>query len=135
VLCLLLYLPKRFIPSLIKPNIKFLVLYAKSWNSLLILLHRDPSVACLNILSCLWSSLCHHINLACALFLNKYFKYGIIGKYHITILILLTAIEDAIIKTCLYLLYVQSRGHTTYFASYVVAGDSLSFRIFFFEFQ
>jgi hypothetical protein len=34
--------------------------------------------------SCLRSLLCHVINLAFSLFLNKRFKYGIIGKYHIT---------------------------------------------------
>jgi hypothetical protein len=34
--------------------------------------------------STLWSSLCHRNNFACSLFLNKHFKRGIIGAYHIT---------------------------------------------------
>ena len=34
-------------------------------------------------LSCV-PSLCHHINLALSLFLNRRFKHGIIGEYHMT---------------------------------------------------
>src|SRR6187551_2986894 len=34
--------------------------------------------------SCLRSSLCQRISLTCSLFLNKRFKRGIRGKYHIT---------------------------------------------------
>jgi hypothetical protein len=36
-------------------------------------------------LSTLRSFLCHHNNFACSLFLNKGFKCGIIGAYHITL--------------------------------------------------
>jgi hypothetical protein len=36
-------------------------------------------------LSTLRSSLCHHNDFACSLFLNKCFKRGIIGAYHITL--------------------------------------------------
>jgi hypothetical protein len=46
-------------------------------------IHWDPSAGCRSIRSCLRSSLCHRINLACALFLNKRFKRGSIRKYDI----------------------------------------------------
>ena len=36
-------------------------------------------------MSCLCSSLCHRINLAFVLFMNKRFRCGIRGKYHITL--------------------------------------------------
>ena len=42
------------------------------------------SAGCLNIESFLRSSLCHRINLALSLFLNRRFKRGIIGEYHMT---------------------------------------------------
>src|SRR5688572_29725346 len=57
---------------------------SKSGNVLSIDLHCAPSAGCLSISSSLRFSLCHRINLAFALFLNKCFKHGIIGKYHIT---------------------------------------------------
>ena len=50
-----------------------------------IFLHCDPLVGTLNFLSFLWSYLRHRINLACSLFWNKRFNYGIIGAYHITL--------------------------------------------------
>ena len=53
-------------------------------NVLSAFLHCAPSAGCLNILSCLCSSLCHCINFALVLFMNKYFRGGIRGKYHIT---------------------------------------------------
>jgi hypothetical protein len=46
---------------------------------------RKPSSGCLNIVSFLRSSLCHRINLACSLFLNRRFKREIIGEYHMTL--------------------------------------------------
>ena len=49
-----------------------------------IFLHYDPSAGYLNIESCLCSSLCHCINLALSLSLNRRFKHGIIGEYHMT---------------------------------------------------
>src|SRR6185312_11125340 len=77
--------PNGFIPSVLKPNLMFLGSLTKSGNSLSTFLHRDPSAGCLNIRSCLRSSLCHRINLALDLFLKKRFKRGITGKYHITL--------------------------------------------------
>ena len=77
--------PKRFMPSILRPNLKFLASPAKSLNSLSIFLHWNPSAGCLNIPSALRSSLCHRNNLACSLFLNKHFNRGIIGAYHITL--------------------------------------------------
>ena len=64
---------------------KFLASFANFGNSLLIALHWDPSAGCLNILSTLRCSLCHRNNFACSLFLNRRFKRGIIGAYHITL--------------------------------------------------
>jgi hypothetical protein len=85
VLWLLPHLPNGFIPFVLKPNLIFLVFLSKSRNSLSTFLHWDPFAWCLSIRSCLRSSLCYRINLPCALFLNKRFKHGIIGKYHITL--------------------------------------------------
>jgi hypothetical protein len=98
--------------------------------------------------SYLWCSLCHVINSSFALFLNKCFKHGIIGKYHITFArtfaswevcpqehqdlhlsrsynLALTLISDAIISVGMDLLILQPRGHIIYFASYVLDGNSL----------
>src|SRR6266566_442961 len=72
-------------PSALKPNHTFLAPPAKSPHLLLIFLHCDPSAGALNFPSFLRSSLCHRINLACSLFLNKRFNRGIIGAYHITL--------------------------------------------------
>src|SRR5688572_23707042 len=65
-------------------NLIFLASLSKSRNALSIDLHWAPSAGCLRMSSCLRSSLCHCISLAFALFLNKCFNCGIIGKYHIT---------------------------------------------------
>src|SRR3990170_7994827 len=72
-------------PSAFKPNHTFLASSAKSFHFLLIFLHCDPSAGTLNFLSFLRSCLCHRINLACSLFLNRRFSRGIIGAYHITL--------------------------------------------------
>ena len=80
----LLCSPKGFMPSVLKPNLKFLASFANFGNVLSTFLHCDPSAGCLNILSCLHSSLCHRINFAFVLFMNKCFRCGIRGKYHIT---------------------------------------------------
>ena len=85
VLRLLPHSLKGFIPSVLKPNLMFLESISKSGNSLSTFLHWDPSAGCLSIWSFLRSSLCHRINLACALFLNKRFNRCISGKYHITV--------------------------------------------------
>ena len=85
VLWLLPHSLNGFIPSVLKPNLMFLGSLSKSGNSLSTFLHWDTSVGCLNISSCLRSSLCHRINLAWDLFLKKCFKHGITGKYHITL--------------------------------------------------
>jgi hypothetical protein len=85
VLWLLLCSPKGFMPSVLKANLKFLTSFANFGNSLSIDLHWGPSARFLNILSTLRSSLCHRNNFACSLFLNKHFKRGIIGAYHITL--------------------------------------------------
>jgi len=85
VLCPLLISPKEFMPSVLKPNLIFLASKSKSMYVLSIFLHCDPSAGCLNIESCLRSSLCHRINLAFSLFLNRRFKCGIIGEYHMTL--------------------------------------------------
>jgi len=77
VLCLLLISPKGFMPSILKANLMFLASSAKSLQVLSIFLHWEPSGGCLNIVSCLRSSLCHRISLACSLFLNRCFKRGI----------------------------------------------------------
>ena len=84
VLCPLLISPKGFMPSVLKPNLMFLASKAKSVYVLSIFLYCDRSAGCLNIESCLRSSLCHRINLAFSLFLNRCFKRGIIGEYHMT---------------------------------------------------
>jgi hypothetical protein len=85
MLWLLLFSPKGFMPSILNANLKFLTSSANFGNSLSIDLHWDPSARCLNILSTLRSSLCHHSNFACSLFVNKRLKRGIIGAYHITL--------------------------------------------------
>ena len=85
VLWPLLCSPKGFMPSVLKPNLIFHSSFANVGNVLSTFLHCDPSAGCLNILSCLRSSLCHHINLAFVLFMNKHFRLGIRGKYHITL--------------------------------------------------
>src|SRR3954467_9018932 len=72
-------------PSVLRPNHKFLASPAKSRKSLSIFLHCDPSAGCLNFPSVLRSSLCHPNNLACYLFLNMRFNLGIIGAYQITL--------------------------------------------------
>src|SRR5215216_3346612 len=72
-------------PSTLKPNHTFLASPAKSPHVLSIFLHCDPSAGALNFPSFLQSSLCHHINLACSLFLNRHFNRGIIGASHITL--------------------------------------------------
>ena len=72
-------------PSVLRPNLKFLASRAKSGYSRSTFLHCDPSAGCLNIASFLRSSMCHRNNLACSLFLNKRFNRGIIGAYHITL--------------------------------------------------
>ena len=78
-------LPNGFIPSALRPNLMFLASFSKYGNSLSMFLHWDPSAGCLRNTSCLRSSLCHRINLAFSLLLNKRFRRGIIGKYHITL--------------------------------------------------
>ena len=83
VLWLLLCSPKGVMPSAHKPNHAFLASPAKSPHFLSIFFHCDRSAGALNFSSFLWSSLCHHINLACSLFLNRCFNHGIIGAYHI----------------------------------------------------
>ena len=84
VLWLELCSPKGFMPSVLRPNLKFLASSENVGNSLSIFLHWDPSAGCLNFPSFLRSSLCHRNNLACSLFLNRRFNCGIIGAYHIT---------------------------------------------------
>jgi len=85
VLCPLLISPKGFMPSVFKPNLMFLATKVKLVYVLSIFLHCDPSARCLNIESCLRFSLCHRINLALSLFLNRRFRRGIIGEYHMTL--------------------------------------------------
>ena len=85
VLWPLLCSPKGFMPSVLKPNLIFLASFANVGNVLSTFFHCDPSAGCLNILSCLRSSLCHRFNLAFVLFMNKHFRRGIRGKYHITL--------------------------------------------------
>ena len=143
VLWLLLCSPKGLMPSALRPNHMFLASSANSFPYFLsIFLHCDPSAGALNFPSFLRSSLCHRINLACSLFLNRHFNRGIIGAYiphhvgrnplpgalalNITMLIaadliaqcttywssvqilVLTAVEDAIIRACMYLVHLQS---------------------------
>src|SRR3954467_917812 len=73
-------------PSALKANHTFLGSFSNSSQYFLtIFLHCDPSAGALNFPSFLRSSLCHHINLACSLFLNRRFNRGIIGAYHITL--------------------------------------------------
>ena len=74
VLCPLLISPKGFMPSVLIPNLMFLASKAKSVYVLSIFLHCDPSAGCLNIESCLCSSLC-----LCSS------KRGIIVEYHMTL--------------------------------------------------
>src|SRR6185503_18073352 len=84
VLWPLLISPKGFMPAILKPNLMFLASKSNSGYVLSIFLHCDPSAGCLNIESFLHSSLCHRINLALSLFLNRRFKRCIIGEYHMT---------------------------------------------------
>src|ERR1041385_2544731 len=73
-------------PSALKPNHTFLGSSPNSTRYFLsIFLHCDPSAGCLKFPSFLRSSLCHRINLACSLFMNRRFNHGIIGAYHITL--------------------------------------------------
>src|SRR3954469_12173880 len=73
-------------PSALKPNHTFLGSPPNSARYFLsIFLHCEPSAGCLKFPSFLRSSLCHCINLACSLFLNRRFNRGIIGAYHITL--------------------------------------------------
>ena len=85
VLWPLLISPKGFMPSVLKSNLMFLASKSNLGYVLSIFLHCDPSAGCLNIESFLRSSLCHHINLALSLFLNRRFKCCIIGEYHMTL--------------------------------------------------
>src|SRR6185295_12501615 len=85
VLWPLLCSPKGFMTSVLKPNLIFLASFANVGNVLSTFLHCNPSAGCLNILSCLRSSLCHRINLAFVLFISKRFRRGIRGKYYITL--------------------------------------------------
>ena len=89
VISQVLWLPLCFLKglklSILKANLKFLASSANSRNSLSIALHWAPSVGCLSILSTLRSSLCHRNNFALSLLLNKRFKRGIIGAYHMTL--------------------------------------------------
>jgi hypothetical protein len=84
VLWPLLNSPNGLKPFVLKPNLLFHPSPAKSFYFLSIFLYWDQSAECLNMWSCLRSFLCHVVNLACFEFLNKCFKRGIIGKYHIT---------------------------------------------------
>src|SRR3954462_12004270 len=73
-------------PSALKPKHTFLGSPPNSaWYFLSIFLHCEPSAGCLKFPSFLRSSLCHHNNLACSLFLNIRFNRGIIGAYHINL--------------------------------------------------
>src|SRR3954466_11316831 len=73
-------------PSALKPNHTFLGSHPNSSRYFLsIFLHCETSAGCLKFPSYLWSSLCHCINLACSLFMNRRFYHGIIGGYHITL--------------------------------------------------
>src|ERR1041385_6381562 len=128
-------------PSVLRPNHKFLASSVNSEWPLSIFLHCDPSAGCLNFPSFLQSSLCHRSNLACSLFLNRRFNRGIIWSIphnlsrnplprglvislSITRVILsdlvptrsayrafihtlvLTAVQDAVINACMYLLHI-----------------------------
>ena len=73
----LLCSPKGFMSSVLKPNLIFLASFANVGNVMSTFVHCDPSAGCLNILYCLRSSLCHRINLAFILFMNKRFRRGI----------------------------------------------------------
>src|SRR5664279_2042288 len=135
-------------PSVLRPNLKFLASSAKTGNSLSIFLHYDPSAGCLNIATFLRSSLCHRNNLACSLFWNKRFNRGIIGAYHITLAgtLFLGRSPSTSPGSSWRILYRNAphtghasifctsnpRGQTTFFASYVLAGNSLSFGSIFF---
>ena len=115
----------------------FLASKEKSVYVLSIFLHCDPYAGCLNIESCLHSSLCHRINLALSLFLNRRSKRGIIGEYHMTLagtlpldvpriifsdlvtqctayganiqILVVTSVENAVTGTCMYLLHLKSQ--------------------------
>src|ERR1041385_5126279 len=144
-------------PSVLRPNHKFLASFLKSEWPLSIFLHYDPSAGCLNFPSFLRSSLCHRSNLACSLFLNRRFNRGIIGAYHITLAgtLFLGDSSSPSASPGLYRLAVHTghlsilsyfspryrmqslmhacifctsnpRGQITFFASCVVAGNSLS---------
>ena len=80
VLWPLLWSPKGFMLFILKLNLIFFVSFANIGNVLSTFLHWDPSAGCLNILS-----LCHGINLAFVLFMNKHFRRDIREKYHITL--------------------------------------------------
>src|SRR3954469_14329598 len=83
VLWLELCSPKGLMPSVFRPNLKFLASAAKSLKTLSIFLHCVPSAVCLDCPSDLRSSLCHRNNLACFLFMNRRFKRVIIETSHI----------------------------------------------------
>lgn len=85
VLCFLLTMLKGLIPSVLNPNLTFLIslendfLYPK-----LIALHYDASVGCLTFPSFKRCSACHLISFVVFSFANNLFKNGIIGKYRTT---------------------------------------------------
>ena len=64
--------------------VMFLASKSNSGYVLSIFLLCDPSAGCLNIESFLRSCLWDRINIALSLFLNRCFKRGIIGEYHMT---------------------------------------------------
>ena len=153
--------------SVLIANLKFLASSTNFGNFLSIALHQDPLVGCLNILSTLQSSLCHCSNFTGCLFLNKRFKCGIIGAYHITLvgtLFLGFSPSKSLGSSCLILYHdawhtrhtskfsyslpwqmMQSLGHAcifwisnprgqmTYFAFYIMVGNSFAFGSIFFQ--
>src|SRR3954464_11581224 len=146
-------------PSVLRPNLKFLASRAKSGYSRLTFIHYDPSTGCLNIASFLRSSMCHRNNLACSLFLKRRFNRGIIGAYHITLagtfflgaspstspgssrlILYRSAVHtghaskfsyfsprqrmQSLMQACIFCTS-NPRGQTTFFAWYVLPGNSL----------
>jgi len=83
--CVLLMLPRGFIPSVEKPSRRFLASLSNSENFPLNIFQCKESARCCNILSIIVPSECHIKLFAYSAFLNMRLNLGIIGKCHNTL--------------------------------------------------
>jgi hypothetical protein len=104
VLCELPVSPKWFIPSVFNPNLIFLTSTVKSLFFRSKFLYWIPSVGWRSIAYFLRSLVCHCNNLAFALFTDNRHKWGIMGKYHATLVgTLLTILFSPMLSSSIFL--------------------------------